>query len=156
MKYYLKIEDPKKTENHVFLAGDYVKSLIIEFDSPDETEAKMEKIRTKIEISGKLDEKSQKYASIFCKWALLSSTDSSAYRKLSIFIIGEDDQVWQRLVFDKAFLLDYNENLKSDAGEFCLRLKQKTDKIASIDIDSSRYTFNPKDEGFTEEESDKK
>jgi hypothetical protein len=148
MQKYLKIETKVDDKDEIIhLAGTYFDVLKIDFDSPDDTEKKMDRIENLIIIEGKLDTGCRKLSSDFAKWALLPSTKPGAYRNLTLWIVGDNNMIYRKMEYSKCFIVDYRENIGKE-DKFELKLKQKTDCLHEIKISSDELEFNPKDHGF--------
>jgi hypothetical protein len=158
MLQFVKIESKDQKEVLTFASADLI-LLKIEFDSPDASEVKFDKISNIVEIYGKLGDDSQKSSASLAKWALMNSTDPLAYRKMTVWIIGEENKIFRKMEYPYAFLVDYVEsfgNESSNQGDdnlkpmtFKLKVKQKIDRLKEIIISSEPLTFNPEKNGFT-------
>lgn len=163
MEKYLKIEskDPKNT---ILLNDDYFNSLKITFESPDETEKKIDQIGNMIEIRGQINTYTQQYSAMLSKWALMKSTDPEAYRKLTLWIIGENNKIYRKIEYPYCFLIDYieeygglDENKREKSDNFILKIKQKQDELSKIVITADGKVFNAESSGFGDKKrSDKK
>jgi len=155
MERYLKIES-KDTKEEIKISNDYFTDLEISFDSPDDSQAKIDKIGNLLTITGKIDESSREISAILSKWALMKSTAPSAYRKLTIWIIGEENKILRKMECPYSFLVDYKETYKGDSeNTFELKLKQKVDKLDEITISSEPLTFSAEKNGFVKIEETK-
>ncbi len=152
MLRYLKIESKNKEED-ILLDEDYFKILNIVFDSPDGTEKKIDLIKNLVIISGDLNTKSQKHSATLSKWSLMKSTNPSAYRKLTIWIVNDDNKLFRKMEYPYCFVVDYNENYGGTKDTFELKLKQKEDRLEDIVISSEPLEFNPEKVGFKKEEA---
>ncbi|MFA5687456.1 MAG: hypothetical protein WC963_05325 [Bacilli bacterium] len=153
MERYLKIETQDGKDIMRF-DSDYFESLNIAFDSEDNTKSKIDKIDNMLTIKGTLGEKARSESSKLAEWALMSSTDKAAYRKVYIWIVGDDDKIFRHMVYSYCFIVDYVEKFGSDEdgnekdATFELKLKQKADKLGEITISSEPLRFDALKNGF--------
>ncbi len=157
MKYYVQIEDPKEEKNIIRFDNDETDSVKILFNSPDNVKQKLSKIDNLITISGKMNLEEQAKYAILTNWALQDSSNPSAYRKLTIWIIGKEEKIFRKMICPTCFVVDYCENFtelsnedskKKSKERIELKVKQKIDKLGGIEISSEPNKFNPEKLGF--------
>jgi hypothetical protein len=70
------------------------------------------------------------------KWAQVPAEQEEAYRKVTVQI---ETKPKRTIIFDKAFVIDYNEVYRSQAGmgNFNIVIRQKVDKIDDVIVDSN-------------------
>lgn len=138
MDLFLKISgNEKENYEEVIIEKDYLEELDFKFDSPDDTANKSNEITTTLKIKGKIDENTIVATKILAEW--INSDNSSkefVYRNVEVLAkIGK--QVQRKYTLTSAFIVDYQEILRSKDSEFFLFLKQKHDKIKEIEIDGN-------------------
>ena len=155
MKYYVKIEDPKESKNNLHFDKNQLTSVTVSFDSPDDVKSKMAKIENMVEISGKLDLEAQENYAVLTKWALQDSSNGSAYRKVTIWIVGNDEKLFRKMIYPNCFVVDYKEtyieekgNAETETDKMKLKIKQQVDKLDAIEILSDAKKFEPTKAGF--------
>lgn len=144
MDFYIAINRNDQDEK-IILKKDYIKSVSVKFDSPDDSFEKASAMGAEIKITGKLDQTISDDTKKLSEWALISSGEKGVYREVDLKAVAEG-YVKKQYIFNYAFLVDYSEEY-SESGEetFKLFLKQKKDKVKEIKIVGS-YEFVEEEE----------
>jgi len=165
MLFYAKIEQKNSKDDKSIIRLSTTKNLIdaieISFDSPADVSSKDDKINNSIVIRGKLDDNNKLNSKLMAEWALTNSTSASAYRNLTLWILGsaesnKDNVIYRKIIFNYAFVVEYKENfvVGSDQNTYEIKLKQKRDKLSEIVIEANELKFDPAREGFEVEKKE--
>ncbi len=169
MEYYAKIEqkNSKDTESIIKLSShknyNTIQYIEIYFDSPANADKKADMIDMTVVIKGKLDTKNRTNAKLMTEWALTNSSSPSAYRNLTVWIIGDgvnniENPIYKKITLTYAFVVDYKENYDKLTGKdnstYEITLKQKKDELSEIKIEASGLKFDPAREGFEVEKKE--
>jgi len=154
MERYLKIES-KDAKEEIKISDKCFTALEITFDSSDTSKEKADQIGSIITITCKLDENSRETSAILSRWALMKSTAPSAYRKLTVWIISNENIILRKMEYTDSYLVDYKEiyvekNDNNMGTIFELKLKQKADRLEKITISCEPLTFSAEKNGFIE------
>jgi hypothetical protein len=167
MQVYVKIitKDIKKNEEKVIRLHDAnIKAVKVEFNSPDNSISKVDRIDNIIEIIGFLDDRTRYEAVELFNWARTKTNDMTAYRRAEIRIIhnseGQNNILYRTIILPRAFVLDYFENFKENAPSengdssenavFTLRIKQKVDELDKIEVSAEPLEYNLVGDKFEE------
>ncbi len=99
-----------------------IESVVCRADLPSDCTC-YSKVDNYMYITGKIS--SNESTAALYQWALLRADNPNAYRKVIVEEI-EDETLIRKVIFDKAFVLQYEENysINTDIGSFGLHIKQ--------------------------------
>jgi hypothetical protein len=119
--YSLKVEGGESIE---LKEGD-IDSIEFKVDSPDDADAKSNKIGIVIEASGKIIQgKNEIETKKLATWALVASGARDVERKVTVELV-KSNKVIRQYYLSNAFVVDYSEAIgENGAGVFNLMLKQ--------------------------------
>jgi hypothetical protein len=119
--YTLKIEGG---ENIELKEGD-INSIEFKVDSPNDADAKSNKIGIIIEASGKIIQgKNETETKKLATWALVPSGGNDVQRKVTVELV-KSNKVIRQYCLSHAFVIDYSEMIgENGAGVFNLMIKQ--------------------------------
>jgi hypothetical protein len=119
--YSLKIEGG---ENIELKEGD-IDNIVFKVDSPDDADAKSNKMGIIIEASGKIIHgKNENETKKLAKWALVPAGAKDVERKATLELV-KANKVMRQYTLSHAFVVDYSETIgENGAGTFNLMLKQ--------------------------------
>lgn len=120
--YTLKVEGGGET---IDLKEGDIDAAVFKVDSPDDADAKSNKMSIILEVSGKiLQGKNENETKKLAKWALVPSGAKDVERKVTVELV-KANKVIRQYSFSNAFVVDYTENINEDgAGTFNLFIKQ--------------------------------
>lgn len=131
--YTLKVEGGEAIE---LKEGD-LDSVVFRSDSPDDADAKSNKMAYVLEMMGKVIQgKNEKETIKLAKWAVLPAGSKDVERKVTVELV-KTNKVVRQFVFSSAFVVDYVEDIGEEGiGTFKLFLKQnRSIKDAKITIE---------------------
>ncbi|MGD8399535.1 MAG: membrane-associated protease 1 [Bacillota bacterium] len=119
--YTLKVEGGESIE---LKEGD-IDAVVFKVDSPDDADAKSNKMGIILEISGKiLQNKNETETKKLATWALVPSGAKDVERQVTVELV-KANKVIRQYVLSHAFVVDYTESINEDgAGSFNLFVKQ--------------------------------
>jgi hypothetical protein len=136
MGFLVKIESLSETIN---LNLESVQTVDFSTDTPEDSNARSTDLGATLTITGKIltavDGDAADSTVNLSLWSMVPVEKADCYRKVTVDVISAG-QVVRQLLFPNAFVIDYKE-IYGDAegvGTFALILKQKKDKLASIEL----------------------
>jgi hypothetical protein len=119
--YTLKVEGGEPIE---LKEGD-IDAAVFKVDSPDDADAKSNKMGIILEVSGKiLQDKNETETKKLATWALVPSGAKDVERRVTVELV-KASKVIRQYVLSNAFVVDYTESINEDgAGSFNLFMKQ--------------------------------
>jgi len=125
------------------LGVDIIRLVNVQHSTPNDSRAKSTDVTATMWITGKLlsteDGSNNSDTLKLFEWSLVSSQSADAYRSVEVQVISQS-QVFRRISFPNAFVIDYSERYTDSAGvgEFTLILRQRTDKLTDIKAESGQ------------------
>lgn len=119
--YTLKVEGGESID---LKEGD-IDAAVFKVDSPNDSDAKSNKMGIILEVSGKiLQGKNENETKKLAKWALVASGSKDVERKVTVELV-KAGKVVRQYCFSHAFVVDYTESInESGEGSFNALLKQ--------------------------------
>jgi hypothetical protein len=131
--YTMKVEGSEPIE---LKEGD-IDAAVFKVDSPDDADAKSNKVGIILEVSGKiLQDKNETETKKLAVWALVASGAKEVERKVTVELV-KASKVIRQYVFSNAFVVDYTESINEvGAGSFNIFLKQnKTTNGSKVTVE---------------------
>jgi hypothetical protein len=111
-----------------------IESVVCKVDTPNDSNSRMNDVGNSMEIIGRVGT-GEPTCELY-SWSLLPTNGSSVYRNVDVEIIGAKGEVFRKVTFPHAFVVDYSESYATSNGEgtFYMLLKQKKDKNNLIQV----------------------
>lgn len=110
----------------------------MEVNTPSDSRAKSSDAAATMWISGKLlstEDMIDNSATVkLFEWSLVPASSADSYRDVSVEVIIHDEQVFRKINFPHAFVIDYSERYSntSGVGDLSMVLRQRVDKMTDI------------------------
>lgn len=134
MAYTLQI----KGKETITFGRDMIYYVHVEVNTPSDSRAKSTDTAATMWISGKLlsteDMVGNSATVKLFEWSLVPASSADSYRDVSVEVIIYDEQVFRKIDFPNAFVVDYSERYSntSGVGDFSMVLRQRVDKMTDI------------------------
>jgi len=127
-----------KGDGNIDIGIEAIETIEVSVDTPKDTDAKTTDMGATIRISGKiltvLDDATEGTKEL-ALWSMVPAEKTECYRKLNIKV-NSAGTIVRDYTIPNAFIVDYQENYgdTEGVGTFILVVKQKKDKLKSIEI----------------------